>query len=183
MEIINALKQELETMRISFNGIELIQVKDGVVVARVRHQKNSFVLKYFQTDDFKREILNYQILQELQIPTLQVVSFTESSLLLEDILCSPVYRMGNESDLDNPVVAKLISKWYRELHANGYAYVEKNGENMYSELDFLTPETIEKIKHHTKTESYPVWQCIENHYSQILQILKKRPMTLTYNDF
>lgn len=183
MEIINVLKQELETMRISFDGIELLQVKDGVVVARVQHQKISFILKYFQRDDFKREILNYQILQQLHIPTLQVISFTESSLLLEDILCSQVYRMGNESDLDNPVVAKLISKWYRELHANGYAYVKKHGEHLYSELDFLTPETIEKIKQHTKTESYPVWQCIENHYSQILQIQKKRPMTLTYNDF
>ena len=54
---------------------------------------------------------------------------------------------------------------------------------MYSDLDFFTLGTIEKIKHHTKTESYPVWQCIEKHYSQILKILKKRPMTLTYNDF
>ena len=125
MQIINALKQELEVMRISFDGIKLLQVKDGVVVARVQHEKNSFVLKYFQRDDFKREILNYKILKELHIPTLQVVSFTESSLLLEDILCSQIYRMGNNSDLDNSVVAKLISKWYRELHAKGYAYVEK----------------------------------------------------------
>lgn len=173
MEIINVLKQELNTMRISFDRIDLLQVKDGVVVARIQHKNFSFVLKYFQRDDFKREILNYRILQELQIPTLQVISFTESSLLLEDILCNQVYRMGNKSDLDNPEVAKLISKWYRELHANGYAYVKKSGEHLYSELDFLTPGTIEKIKHYTKTESYPVWQCIENHYSQILQILKK----------
>lgn len=183
MEIINVLKQELYTMRISFDRIELLQVKDGVVVARVQHRKNSFVLKYFQRDDFKREIVNYRILQGLQIPTLQVISCTESSLLLEDILCNQIYRMGTKSDLDNPVVAKLISKWYRELHANGYAYVKKSGEHLYSELDLLTPGTIEKIKYHTKTESYPVWQCIENHYSRILQILKKRPMTLTYNDF
>lgn len=183
MEIINLLKQELDIMHIPFNKINLLQVKDGVAVARVQHQKGSFVLKYFQRDDFKREILNYQILQELQIPTLQVFSLTESSILLEDILCNQTYRMANETDLDDPDVAKLIAKWYRSLHAKGYEYVSKNGKHLYSESDFFTLEAIEKIKYDTKTENYPAWQYIEDNYSQLLQIVKKIQFTLTYNDF
>ncbi|MCH5199203.1 MAG: hypothetical protein J1E34_09905 [Oscillospiraceae bacterium] len=165
---IDILKQELNNMQIQFDRIEPIREKDGAMVARVYHSDNSFVLKHFQRDDFKREILNYKILRDLKIPTLQVISFNESSILLEDVLCSKIYRMGNEDDLDDPAVAKQIAKWYRLLHEKGYEYVSKNGKHLYSESDFFTLEVIEKIKYDTKTQEYPVWNYIEENFSQLL---------------
>ena len=39
------IKQELKSLNVSFSNIELIQSKDGVIVARVQSVEKSFVIK------------------------------------------------------------------------------------------------------------------------------------------
>lgn len=183
MNEIDVLKQELYKMQVPFSKIDLIQIKDGVVVARVYCNSDSMIIKYFQKDDFKREIRNYQLLSGLQIPVLHMISSTESSILLEDVLCSTFYRMGIERDLDDPVVAKLIAKWYKQLHTNGYDYISKHGNDLYSESDIFNPEAIEYIKYHTGTQDCSAWRLITDNFAHMLQTLRKIRMTLNYNDF
>ncbi len=183
MNVIDVLKQELYKMQMAFTGIDIIQIKDGVIVARVCYHNDSMILKHFQRDDFKREIRNYQLLSQLQIPVLHMISCTESSILLEDVICSTFYRMGEERDLGDPMVAKLIAKWYYRLHTNGYDYISKRGNDLYSELDVFNPEAIEYIKYHTGTQNCPAWRLITDNFNHMLQTLRETRLTLTYNDF
>lgn len=53
------IKQELKRLNIPYGTITLIHNKDGVIVARVRSDTKSYIIKYFQNEDFKREIRNY----------------------------------------------------------------------------------------------------------------------------
>ena len=52
------IKQELKKLNILYSDIELIQNKDGVIVARVQSESKSFIIKYFQNEIYKREISN-----------------------------------------------------------------------------------------------------------------------------
>lgn len=177
------VKQQLHKMHMPFRKIDILRNKDGVIVARVYQNKDSVILKYFQRKDFTREIQNYKILSELEIPTIHVISSTENALLLEDILCSPVYRMGTENDLADPVCARHIAKWYKKLHAKGYDYILRGGENLYSETDFFTLHAIDEIKRRTDTQNAPAWKLIEENFTRISSMLSKMRLTLTYNDF
>ena len=56
------IKQEFKKLNIPCSKIDLIQNKDGVIVARVQSDAKSYIIKYFQNEDFKREIKNYQYL-------------------------------------------------------------------------------------------------------------------------
>ena len=56
------LKQELKKLNVSNSNITIIQSKDGVIVARVQVNATSYIIKYFQKDEHKREIKNYKIL-------------------------------------------------------------------------------------------------------------------------
>lgn len=174
---------ELNKMGILCDNLTILQDKDGTTVARIVSSGQPYVIKCFQNEAFKREIRNYRLLSYLEIPTMKVIAATDSAILLEDITCSPVYRLGIEGDLDNPEVAKKIAAWYRQLHHQGYKYVAQHGAGLYDEADFFTLENIAGIKEKTGMQSAPAWEVLEREFGVIRQMLHTTRKTLTYNDF
>jgi len=177
------IRSELNKMGIPYNSLSLLQDKDGVMVARIKNTTHSYIIKCFLNEEFKREIMNYRILSSLGIPTIQILAATDSSILLEDIACSSVYRLGMKDDLNNPTVAKCIAIWYKQLHKQGYDYAALHGEGLYDEADFFTLENINEIKEKTNTQKAPAWEMLEQNFATINQILRSTRKTLTYNDF
>jgi len=179
----NIIQDELNKLSIAYDGITFLQDKDGVIVARIACGEKSYVIKCFQKEDYKRELKNYQLLASLGIPTIRVIAFTDSALLLEDIDCSSTYRLGIMEDISDSDVARRIAVWYKQLHAQGYGYVCQHGESMYDEADFFTLENIVYIKEKTGTQNAPAWAVLEKNYAVINEILRNTRRTITYNDF
>lgn len=179
------LELELSKMKVDYQTLETIQNKEGIIVARVKNDTTSLIIKYFKNVEFRREIENYKILSSLHIPTLNIISTTENALLMEDICESDKYRLGIKEDLDNPMVASLIAEWYRLLHDRGSSFIEKSNDSrsFYNENDIITLENIELIKQKTCTSTLPVWRLIENNYDSIHNYIRNIKRTLTYNDF
>ena len=174
---------ELNKLSIACESISILQDKDGVAVARIAGNEKSYVVKCFQKDEHKREMENYRLLESLGIPTIRVIASTDSALLLEDIDCSPTYRLGIEEYMSDPEVARRIAVWYKLLHRRGYGYICQSGESMYDEADFFTLENIACIKEKTVTQDAPAWVLLEQNYAAINDLLHKTRRTITYNDF
>lgn len=181
--IILKIKQELKKLNIPYNTIDLIQNKDGVIVARVQSDEKSYIIKYFQNEDFKREIKNYQLLYDLSIPTVKVFGFTDSAILMEDISQSDTFRLATKEDLDDVVIASEIAEWYKLLHTRSKDFTEGNITELYDETDFITRDNIEFIKEKTGTQSLPVWKIIDDNFDVIVSKIRSLPRVLTYNDF
>lgn len=181
--IILKIKQELKKLNIPYSTIDLIHNKDGVIVARVQNGTTSYIIKYFQNDDYKREIKNYQLLKTLNIPTVNVFGFTDSTILMEDVSQNDVFRLATNEDLNDVVVASKIAKWYKLLHTNSEDFTKENLAELYDETDFITKENIEFIKEKTGTQNLPVWKLINDKFDIIVSKIKSLPRVFTYNDF
>ncbi len=177
------IKQELKSLNVSFSNIELIQSKDGVIIAGVQTDEKSYIIKYFQNEDFKREIKNYQFLKVLNIPTVKVFGFTDSAILMEDISQSDTFRLGIKEDLNDVVIALKIAEWYKLLHTGSKDFVSEHITELYDETDFITIENIEFIKEKTGTQNLPVWKLINDNFDVIVSKIRSLPRVLTYNDF
>lgn len=177
------IKTQLENMNIDYDSINLIRSKDGVHVCRVKSKNKSYVLKYFEKPEYRREIKNYLLLQKLGIPTIPIIAYTDKSILMEDIEKSEKYRLGIKEDLCDTEICRHLAEWYKLLHNKGKEYVKKYGSGMYAETDCITAENIDFIKSKTHTENYPVWIEIERSLPYILSLIKNTEKTLTYNDF
>lgn len=185
MEILSDLfvPNELNKMDIAWDGLNLLQDKDGITVARITSDGQSFVLKCFQNEGFRREISNYRRLSSLQIPTIKVIASTDSAILLEDLDRSPIFRPGIREDMSDPEVAGRIAAWYRLLHSRGYNYVAQHGADLYDEANYFTLENIAHIKEKTGTHSASAWSLLEGNFDAISAMLHDTRKTLTYNDF
>lgn len=174
------LISELKRMNINPTSIEFIRNKDGVHTYVVNENEKHYFLKYFEKLEFRREIANYKILRDLNIPTISVIGFTDSSLLLEDVNYSK-YRLCTEEDLQNTLIIKLISKWYKKLHINGFNYSHKN--NLYSELDLFSSENLKFSLDNNVIEQIPILEVIYKKYDFFKNHINSLETTLTYNDF
>lgn len=181
--MINNIYDEMNRMGIVCDSVTMLQHKDGVAVARIKSGGKSHVLKCFQKEAFKREIMNYQLLSSLGIPTIKLTAATDSAILLEDIEQSSVYRLGIPADMSDLEVVRRIAVWYKQLHKLGYDYVHQHGADMYDEADYFTLENIACIKDRTGTQNMPAWSLLEQHFDTISEMLNKVRRTLTYNDF
>lgn len=177
------IKQELKKLNIPYNTIDLIQNKDGVIVARVQSDAKSYIIKYFQNEDFKREIKNYQLLYDLSVPTVKVFGFTDSAILMEDISQSDTFRLATKEDLDDVAIASKIAEWYKLLHTRSKDFSEGNITELYDETDFITRENIEFIKSKTGTQNLNVWKLINDNFDIVVSKIRSLPRVLTYNDF
>lgn len=177
------IKHELQKLNITYSNIAVIQNKDGVIVGRVQTDNAPYIIKYFQKNEYKREITNYQILESLNIPTIKVIGFTDSAILMEDISQSDTFRLATKDDLNDVFIISKIAEWYKLLHTNSKDYVEKYGAELYDETDFITKENIEFIKEKTGTHNLPVWKLIDDNFDIIISKIKNLPRLLTYNDF
>ena len=181
--IISKIKQELKKLNTPYRTINLIQNKDGVIVARVQSGEESYIIKYFQNKEFKREIKNYQLLDTLNIPTVKVFDFTDSAILMEDISQSDTFRLATKEDLDDVVLASKIAEWYKLLHTSSKKFVKENITELYDETDFITRESIEFIKEKTGTQNLSVWKLINDNFDIVVSKIRSLPRVLTYNDF
>lgn len=177
------IKKELKKLNTPYSTIDLIQNKDGVIVARVQNCATSHIIKYFKNEDFKREITNYQLLDTLDIPTVKVFGFTDSAILMEDISQSDTFRLATKEDLDDVVLASKIAEWYKLLHTNSEIFVKENIAELYDETDFITRENIEFIKSKTGTQNLNVWKLINDNFDIVVSKIRSLPRVLTYNDF
>lgn len=78
------IHDELNKLGIACDSFSVLQDKDGITISRITSDENSFVIKCFQKDEYKRELKNYQLLASLGIPTIRVIAATDSALLLEE---------------------------------------------------------------------------------------------------
>lgn len=179
----NIIQDELNKLGITCDSISVLQDKDGVTVARIVNGENSYVVKHFQKDEYKREIENYRLLTALKIPSIRVIDSTDTVLLLEDIDRNPSFRLGVQEDMSDPEIARRIAAWYKRLHSQGYDYVRQHGASMYDESDFFTMENIACIKKKTGTQDALVWALLEQTFHSICGMLCNARRTLTYNDF
>ena len=177
------IEQELRKLNIPYSKIDLIQNKDGIIVARVQSDTKSYIFKYFQNEEFKREIRNYQILNSLNIPTVMVFGFSDSAILVEDVSESDFFRLAIKEDLDDVVIASKIAEWYKLLHTTSGNFVKENITKLYDETDFIMRENIEFIKEKTGTQNLHVWELINDNFDIIVSKIKSLPRVLTYNDF
>ena len=123
------------------------------------------------------------MLQKLGIPTIQLVSYTDESILMEDITRSEKYRLAEEADMRDKQIAERLAEWYKQLHRKGKEFVRSNGSGMYMETDCITAENIDFIKERTHTEESPVWEEIKKVLPLIRSEIASAETTLTYNDF
>ncbi len=186
MDLNNIIYQQLQELGLESReciGLEEIRNKDGIYLYRVEYSGDSYVLKYFDNDKYTREIDNYSILKELEIPTIKVFGFTNRSLLLEDLNNSSEYRLGTASDLSDMEVARALAKWYSTLHDRGVKYIANNKDRFYREIDSITLENLELVRNRSNTADNRVWDLIINNLNCVLSKIKNMGEVLTYNDF
>jgi hypothetical protein len=158
---------------------ELIHEKDGVAVWRARSRQQSYILKTFERVEDRREIRFYEILRECGVPTIRVLARTEDALLLEDLKCYPVWRLGRAVDMDSPQVARALAAWYRALHAAGRRFPALH--ELPADTDALTEDNLGVLSGIFPDETF--WPRLLAGYDKFRQRLDALPKTLTYNDF
>ncbi len=162
-------------------NFEKIQSKVGVHVYRVFIDKESYILKYFENQSDAREINNYKTLESLGVPTIKYFGNTQDAILLEDIKNSKKFRLGKPEDLKDECVARLIARWYKELHTKGNNI--GNLKELYSEYDSLTYENLILVMEKSETAGNPIWNIILNNLDKLVNTTEGYINTLTYNDF
>jgi hypothetical protein len=176
-------QKELDRYGLKDERVSLIREKDGVIVARVWMNRKTAILKCFENADFRREIENYDILRNLEIPTIKVFGKSDRSILLEDLTASDEYRLGEEEDLHDPEVIKAIAGWYKILHQNGCKYVQEHGNGMYEEWDLFTLKNIKTVSERFGLRENDAVKDLLASYPLLRAKLDCVPRTLTYNDF
>lgn len=177
--IIQLLKKELEKTGIEANGFEDLQSKDGIYVYRIRLKDKTAVIKYFEKEEYKREILSYKKLQDSNIDTIPILYQTGNCIIMEDMNSSGKYRLGIKEDLYDEEVIKALGKWYKRFHSIKLTENEKN--NFYSEAKLLTDENINRIRKYDSGNE--CFKFLDLHKEDLLNQYKRYSLCLNYNDF
>lgn len=180
-----------ELNKFNFNLDEIkelteIRVKDGIYIFRLKYREFNYVIKYFEKEEYRREIFYYQLLTKLNIPTIKLYHYNDTSLILEDINESKQYRLGTKEDLSNPKVALGLLKWYKTFHEKSSLYLNEHPEilnKLFNEYEFITKEVVLDIIHKSNSKEYSYWNEFLSEFAKIKAIIKKQTTYLTYNDF
>ena len=186
LNVLKHIYQELSLLGLSHDKIDNlkeIRNQNGVYLYRIKYKNKDLVIKYFEKDEFRREIKYYEILKSLDIPIIEVMGYTENTLLMEDLDKSLHYRLGIESDLSDIEVAKALASWYKKLHYEGVKFLKNNDRRFYKEIDYITKENLELIMNKTNTRDNKVWQLLIEHLDLIFLKIEEFEETFTYNDF
>ncbi len=181
--MIDTIKNQLNKMNINYDQIANLRSKDGVHLYKVQDCDKKYVLKYFENGEFRREIKNYLILQDLNVLTIPLIAYTDKAILMDDISHSSDMRLAEKEDMNSPDICFTLGKWYKNLHEKGKQYVKLNGDGMYMETDCITFDNIQIIKQKTNTSDSLVWKAIEEKLGYLREMIDKTEKTLTYNDF
>jgi SAM-dependent methyltransferase len=179
--ITKLIKQDLQSVSSKpIQEFRLINAKSGVYVYRCMYDGISAVVKYFENEDDRREILNYRILAQHNIPTIKTLALGTAALVMEDISVSEQWRLGVPEDFQDTGVTKALAQWYFTFHENGSAVSEL--DTLYFEYDSITKENLK-----TLIEKFPeakeLFEFLLAHYEKLRELLFKPSFTLTYNDF
>jgi len=158
----------------------LIRAKSGVYVYKCLYDDTPAVVKYFEKENDRREILNYRILAQHDIPTIKILALGKTALVMEDISVSEDWRLGVAEDFEDVDVAKSLAQWYFTLHENGARFPELT--SLYFEYDRLTEANL-KLLMQKLPEAKAVFQFLLTHYAKLHALIYKPSFTLTYNDF
>lgn len=181
--MIDIIKTKLKKMNVSYENVINLRSKDGVHLYKIQDCDKKYVLKYFENTEFRREIKNYLILQELNVLTIPLIAYTDEAILMEDIGNSSDMRLAVKEDMSDLGVCFTLGKWYKNLHEKGKEYVKLNGDGMYMETDCITFENIQMIKQKTDTSDNLVWKVVEEKLDYLRELIDKTKKTLIYNDF
>ena len=177
--IIETLKSELKKMGIEAEDFENLQSKDGIYVYRICLGGKTAVIKYFEKDEYKREILCYDKLRNSNIDTIPILNQTDRCIVMEDMDSSEKYRLGIKDGLHDEEVIKSLAKWYKDFHSVKLTDWEK--ENFYCEAKLITMENIEKIKQFNSDNE--CFKLLEIYGDKLFNQYKNYQICLNYNDF
>ena len=164
----------------TIEDFQLIRAKDGVHVYKCLYDGTPAVVKYFEKEDDKREILNYRILMRHGIPTIKPLALGKAALVLEDISVSEYWRLGVKEDMSDADVTKCLARWYFTFHENGASVPELDG--LYYEFDSITEDNLNLLIQKLP-EAKETFQFVLNHLDKLQELIYQPTFTLTYNDF
>lgn len=175
---------ECERMQIKVKAVDLMREKDGIGLYAVQSVDGTrYVLKYFENETYQREIVHYQQLRSVGIPTVPVIATTEKALLMEDLHYSDTWRLGEPEDMQSEKIAIALAEWYQKLHGLGQTLANDPSLTWYSELDFFSREGFAMAQARTQSQNAELWQILDSLFDPIRARIQATPKTLTYNDF
>jgi len=160
--------------------LQLIRAKSGVHVYKCLYDGIPAVVKYFEHESDRREILNYRILARHGIPTIKTLAKAAATLVMEDITTSDDWRLGIPEDFTDTSVAESLARWYFTFHENGKAAPEL--DTLFFEFDSITEENLHKMIQKLP-EAGELFRFVLARYAKLRTLLFKPSFTLTYNDF
>jgi len=181
------IRNELNKVGVSGNyELQPIREKFGIYVFRVILPQGSLVGKYFNGEQMhgRNEIEYYKMLKSVNIPVLNMTAHTACLLLLEDIQASGKYRLATEQDHSNYATARLIARWFKQLHACGRNF---SGLQELAVLDdagkVLSIKSIKKAMCKSNTCDNLFWVALMDQVESIKSAYSCWCNTITYNDF
>ncbi len=158
----------------------LMREKDGIQTFRAQYAGQPAFLKRFERAEFRREIEMYRLLKRLDIPTVPVLGLGDTWLALTDLSVHPDWRLADESDASDPVIARALAAWYSLLHEKSVGCPALN--HLYRESDALTAENLTLLMHRF-AQGAPAFRYAREHLSDLHALIRAQETTLTYNDF
>jgi hypothetical protein len=175
---------ECDRMLIRVKMIDLMREKDGISLFAIQSMDGArYVLKFFENETYRREIVHYQQLQSVGISTIPLIATTEKVLLIEDLRYSDTWRLGKAEDMQSEKIASVLAAWYQKLHSLGQTLANDPVLTWYSELDFFSREGFAMAQARTQSQDAELWQILDSLIDPILACIQLIPKTLTYNDF
>jgi hypothetical protein len=162
------------------DDLSLLRAKAGVYVYRCTYGGAPAIVKYFERESDRREILNYRLLMKSRIPTMRVLAFGKASLVMEDGATSADWRLGTAEDMRDPEVAVSLARWYFDLHERGSRIPEL--DTLYCEYDGVTEEKLKALCDRLPGAA-DTFSFILVRYRKLRELIDSVRCTLTYNDF
>jgi len=179
------IAKELAKILPGKHEIQLIREKFGITVFRVKTSGVSYIGKHFNNKQVhgRKEIVYYAMLRSIGVPTLRVTAQTERLLLLEDIETSDTIRLATEQDMSDCAIARLIAKWFQQLHTCGRNISDLPQLGLLDNLSELNTKNIKHAMRETNSRDNPVWPVVVAQLGSIKATHVRLCNTITYNDF
>ena len=160
---------------------DVISDDDGVLMVRAEYADRPVVVKRYAEPRLAREIAHHQLLELLGVPTLPVLAAGDDWLVLSDLVDAG-YRHGTADDLFDPHVARLLARWYDQLHAAGESVPHAALAGLWSELDVVDADGLAAVADRWPELALQVaWA--QDRLPEWRRVLADLPRTLTHNDF
>jgi len=175
--ITKLIRQDLQK---PIRDFRLIRAKGGVYVYKCLYDGIPAVVKYFEEEDDRREILNYRILAQHGIPTIKTYALGKTALVMEDISVSENWRLGIAEDLADIDVAKSLAHWYFMFHENSASVSEL--DTLFFEFAQITVQNLQMLLRKLP-EAQELFAFLLAHYDKFHEMIFMPTFTMTYNDF